>query len=412
MRILFLNPSGSLGGAERCLLDLIASIRASSRSEGVEMGLLVGSGGPLLAEAEALGVRVMPLPLSARMAAVGDSAIVARAGARALASLTWRIASAGLDTPGYAGKLKAAINDFAPSVVHSNGIKMHLLAAAIGVREPLVWHIRDFVGERPLVSRAMRAVAGRASVAIAISNAVADDARRVLPRLRVSVVHDAIDTAAFAPAGPRADLDALAACSASPPGTVRVGLVATYARWKGHDVFLQAASRLKAMDGMPLTRFYVVGGPIYETAASQYQESELRQLAAQLGLADRVRFVPFQAHVDEVYRALDIVVHASSRREPFGRTIAEAMATGKPVIAARGSGAAELFTEWVDAIATPSRDAGALADAIGRLLVDPRRRDAIGHAARTKAVERFSRERLARELFAVYLDAGCGVISS
>ena len=86
MRILFLNPGGSLGGAERCLLDLVASIRASSRREDMVLGLVAGGNGPLLAEAEALGVRVVRLPLSERMAAVGDSAIVSNGGARAFAT--------------------------------------------------------------------------------------------------------------------------------------------------------------------------------------------------------------------------------------------------------------------------------------------------------------------------------------
>ena len=408
-RILFLNPSGSLGGAERCLLDLVASIQASAREE-TTLGLVAGGDGALLAEAEALGVRVVRVPLSDRLAAVGDSALVANGGASALASLGRRLVYAGLDAPGYAGKLRTAVGEFAPTVVHSNGIKMHLLAAAIGGHVPIVWHIRDFIGERPLVSRAMRAFATRARVAIAISNAVADDARRVMPGLRVSVVHDAIDTETFSPEGRAADLDALAGASPSPPGVVRVGFVATYARWKGHDVFLNAVQRLKATAGMSRVHFYVVGGPIYATAASQYREDELRALVEQLSVGDRVRFVPFQASVDEVYRALDIVVHASSRREPFGRTIAEAMATGKPVVASRESGAAELFADGVDAFSTPARDPDALAEAIRGLVLDPRRREAVGLAARATAVDRFSRERLAKQLFAVYRAAGCGAL--
>ncbi len=118
----------------------------------------------------------------------------------------------GLHVPGYAHRLRAIIRSFAPSVVHSNGIKMHLLAAAVRGREPLVWHIRDFIGARPLVSRATRLAAVRASGAIAISNAVADDVRRTVPpRLPASVVHDAIDTDVFSvpTGGPRADLDSL-----------------------------------------------------------------------------------------------------------------------------------------------------------------------------------------------------------
>ena len=154
-------------------------------------------------------------------------------------------------------------------------------------------------------------------------------------------------------------------------------------------------------------RFYVIGGPIYDTAASQYRDDELRGMVHELGIQDRVRFVPFRENIEDVYRALDIVVHASSRPEPFGRTIAEAMATGKPLVASRDSGAAELFVDGADAIGTPARDPLALAEAIRGLILEPRRREVLGRAARAAAVERFSRDRLANGLFAIYRSTGC-----
>jgi glycosyltransferase involved in cell wall biosynthesis len=101
-----------------------------------------------------------------------------------------------------------------------------------------------------------------------------------------------------------------------------------------------------------------------------------------------------------------VVVHASSRREPFGRTIAEGMATGKPLIVANGSGAAELFADRGDAVSVPPGDPGALAEAVRRLALDPAERMRLGRIGRATAIERFSRARLAREVFAVYQAAG------
>jgi glycosyltransferase involved in cell wall biosynthesis len=258
-----------------------------------------------------------------------------------------------------------------------------------------------------LVSRALRACASRVDSGIAISNAVANDVRKALPRLPISVIHDAIDTDVFSPAGEGADLDALAGMAPAPAGTVRVGLVATYARWKGHEVFLQAAQRVKAALPARDVRFYVVGGAIYDTAASQYRQDELECMARELRLEQDVCFIPFQSRIDEVYRALDVVVHASTRPEPFGRTIAEAMATGKAVIASRDSGAAELYADGADAVDVPSRSPGDLATAIGALVTDASRRSNLGSAARAAAVKCFSRERLARQVLAVYRNAGC-----
>ena len=405
MRVLFLSPAGALGGAERCLLDLAASLRANSGSRDVALGVIAGRDGPLIEEARRVGMQVIRLPLGERLAAVGDSALISE-GARSILAFGRRGVHAALDVAAYVRRLSSAIREFSPSVVHSNGIKMHLLAAAAFVDAPLLWHIRDFIGERPLVSRALRACAWRARRAIAISNAVARDANRVLPHLPISVVHDAIDTDVFSPMGAVANLDELAGAPAAPPGTVRVGLVATYARWKGQDVFLRAARHVQAARSRAGIRFYVIGGPIYDTAASQYGQEELAGMARELDVERSVRFIPFQSRIEETYRALDIVVHASTRPEPFGRTIAEAMASGKPLIASRDSGAAELFSEGADALSVRSGSPEDLAAAVLVLAEDRARRERLGAAAHAAAVQHFSRGRLASQVLQVYRDAG------
>jgi glycosyltransferase involved in cell wall biosynthesis len=401
-RILFLNPAGSLGGAERSLLDLMASLRA--HSDDICVGLVVAGDGPLQSRAEALGVQVVCLPLGRRLAQVGDSGIV-DAGVGGVARWGARSLTGSLETFAYVAGLRAAIRSFKPSVVHSNGIKMHLLAALARSRAPLIWHIRDFIGTRRLVSRAMALCAFRVDAAIMISRAVAQDARTVLHGIRSTVVYNAIDTTAFTPNGPVANLDELAGCPSTPPDTVRVGLVSTYARWKGHDVFLRACHQAQAK--APMARFYIIGGPIYASADSQFANEELRRLCSTVGLDGRVAFVPFQTRIEDVYRALDVVVHASTRPEPFGRTIVEAMATGRAVVACREGGATELFADGIDAIGVRPRDEEALANAIAALVTDPDRRRAIGAAARGSAVLRFSRPRLAAQVLRLYADAGC-----
>ena len=62
---------------------------------------------------------------------------------------------------------------------------------------------------------------------------------------------------------------------------VRIGLVATFARWKGHEVFLRA---LAAMPKDEPVRGYIIGGPVYDTAGSQHTMEELQALADGLGL--------------------------------------------------------------------------------------------------------------------------------
>jgi glycosyltransferase involved in cell wall biosynthesis len=217
-----------------------------------------------------------------------------------------------------------------------------------------------------------------------------------------TTIYYGIDVDYFSPGpGDAEQLDRLAGLPPGGPGLRRVGLLATYARWKGQDVFLEAA-RHCAAGGVPATRFYIVGGPIYYTGGSQFTEAELRALAARLGLNGRVGFIPFQRDTAAVYRALDVVVHASTQPEPFGRTIVEAMACGRAVIAMEAGGAGELFVSGQDALGAPTNDPGALARAIGALVGNDDLRVRLGAEGRRSAVKRFARDRIGPELLAVY----------
>jgi glycosyltransferase involved in cell wall biosynthesis len=216
-------------------------------------------------------------------------------------------------------------------------------------------------------------------------------------------VHNGVDTERFSP-GP-ADggrLDALAGLPPAPEGTVRLGLVATYARWKGQELFLQAAARLRARLPTHAVRFYVVGSPVYRTPGSQYSEAELRATAHALGLEGHVGFIPFQAEPSDIYRALDGVVHASTRPEPFGMTIVEAMACTRAVVVSAAGGAAELVRPGDDALAFSPGDVEGLAEALARLVREPETRMRLGEEARRSVLARFTRERYAAQVRDVY----------
>jgi glycosyltransferase involved in cell wall biosynthesis len=401
LRILFLNPVGVPGGAERALLDLLACLRTLEPA--LSLHLLSGTRGPLLEEARALGVKARLLPLPERLSALGDSGLRG-GGAGALWGFARGLAPAPALLTGYLRQLRREVRALRPDLIHSNGIKTHLLSpATLGLRVPCVWHIHDFIGERPLVRRGLKALRPLAAAAIANSSAVGADAREVLGPVPVHVVYNGVNVERFSPGpGDGAWLDGLAGLSAAPEGTVRLGLVATYARWKGHEVFLQAAAQLLRLSPGQSVRFYLVGSPLYRTPDSQFSEDELRGLVERLGLSGHVGLVPFQQEPAAVYRALNVFVHASTRREPFGLTIAEAMACGRPCVLSRASGAAEQLTDGVDALTLPSGDAPALARALRMLVEDAGLRERLGSAARRTAVERFSRERYAREVLEVY----------
>jgi glycosyltransferase involved in cell wall biosynthesis len=402
-KILYVNPAANLGGGELSLLDLISSTRDASPD--AELHLVVTAPGPLAERAEAMGVRVHVRRLPNSLVALGDSGLRGRGRMAAILAMGGKAPAAALGAWRYARGLRSLAREVGPTLIHSNGIKSHLLLRLASPRGvPVVWHIRDLLGARPLVAGLLRRAARRgARGAIAVSEAVARDAREVIGGgFPIETMHDGIDVDRFVPgAGDGAALDALAGLPAAAEGTLRVGLVATYARWKGHEVFLDALALLDPADGPPV-RGYVVGGAIYDTQGSQFSEAELRARAAAIGLGDRVGFVPFQLDPSNVYQSLDVVIHASTLPEPFGRTIVEAMACGRPAIVAKAGGAAELFDDGRDALGFHPGDPSALAGAIRRLADSPELRRAIAEEARRSAVERFDRRRLGPMILAAY----------
>jgi glycosyltransferase involved in cell wall biosynthesis len=216
----------------------------------------------------------------------------------------------------------------------------------------------------------------------------------------VVVISNAVDLDRFAPGtGDGVQLDTASGLSPAPPGTIRIGLVATFARWKGHEVFLDAAARVAAAEPC---RFYVIGGPIYHSQGSQYSLEELRRHAKALGLVGRLGFTGYLADSAAALRALDVVVHASTRPEPFGRVIVEGMACGRAVVAIREGGAAELFEDGVNALGCPPRDPHALARTLNGLIADPTLRRRLGDAGRVATLACFDRRRLAERWSQVY----------
>jgi glycosyltransferase involved in cell wall biosynthesis len=251
------------------------------------------------------------------------------------------------------------------------------------------------------MKRLLQSQGGRCSLAIANSASVEGDVRRVLgPEVETCCIYNVVDLTHYAPVGAQADVDRLSGLPPAEPGTVRVGLVATFARWKGHEVFLKAIARLQPL-GLRL-RAFVIGGPIYQTEGSQLDLDALRRLAADLGIGDRVGFTGFIEDTASAMRALDVIVHASTEPEPFGRVIAEGMACGRPVISSATGGAYELIQENYNALVHPPGDYVVLAERIAELVRDKELRIRMGHAGRITAESRFERSRLARQLIPIY----------
>ena len=247
MRISFLSASGQLGGAETSLLDALASLRAARPAWRLQ--LVIASNGPLAARAEALGVTTVSAPFPPSVARLGERSAASSSGGYARFAAQLGLAAGPIVS--YTAQLRRALAAFRPDVVHTNGLKMHVLAARAADATPIVWHVHDYIGPRPLSARLLRWNVSRCAAVVANSRSVADDVRAVLGNdVYIVPIHNAVDLQRFSPHGPVADLDRLAGLPPAAAGTVRVGLVATYARWKGHAAFIEAI-------GFPGTKDYV-----------------------------------------------------------------------------------------------------------------------------------------------------------
>lgn len=396
MHLLFLSGSGELGGAERSLLDMLASLRLARPAWALHV--ITPADGPLVEEARSLDVTVESIPLGPALARLGEPAA---GGGADLAHLAVRLARTAGPAASYARRLRARIRDLAPAIVHTHGLKAHLFASwTTPDSTRLVWHLHDYVGRRATSAAILRRCLTRCAAIVANSHSVAEDARSALGR-RVPVVPvpNAVDLRRFLPTGPTANLDDLAGTPAPRPGTVRVGLLGTFGRWKGHGTFIDACARV--VRDLPI-HAYIIGAPVYATDGSQFSLEELQARARAAGIADRLSFTGFVARSEQALRALDIVVHASTDPEPFGLVIAEAMACGRPVVVADAGGAREIVEPGVDALTHTPGDAASLAARIRELAEDPRRRAGLGQAAREAALARFDRSRLAHDLIPVY----------
>lgn len=171
--------------------------------------------------------------------------------------------------------------------------------------------------------------------------------------------------------------------------------VAGLHRLKGIDDILRALSTLPAS----LDYTFVACGEGAEREA-------LEGLARELGIADRVRLmgrVP-RSDIPRYFAACDVFVLASLM-EAAGNVLLEAMAAGRPVVCTDSGGPPEYVRHGRTGFVVPTRDPGALADRLERLLADPEEADAMGAAGRATAEAEHGYDRMIRGFEAAYEEA-------
>ncbi|HEY9721590.1 MAG TPA: glycosyltransferase family 4 protein [Oscillatoriaceae cyanobacterium] len=165
-----------------------------------------------------------------------------------------------------------------------------------------------------------------------------------------------------------------------PDGLTLVGTVGRVVEEKGYREFFEAAATLvRARDDVG---FLVVGSAI-QGDRDDFQ-SEIAGMLGDSRLASRVFFSGFSEDIPALMNLMDVFV-LPSYREGMPRSIIEAMAAGRPVVATDIRGCREEVVEGETGYLIPVRDAAALAERIDRLLDDPALRARLGEAGRARA---------------------------
>ncbi len=354
--VLQVLPSLVTGGVERGTVEITQAV-----AEAHHGALVASSGGPLVHSVQRAGGRHFTLPLQAKN------------------PLTiWRNAD----------RLAALIRAENVSLVHARSRapawSAWLACQRTGAHFVTTYH--GVYGENLPFKRRYNAVMAKGEVVIAASHYVAHEIQRrhKVDPARIRVIPRGVDPQVFAPEAVSADRKVrMAQMMRVPDGMITVVIPGRLSSWKGQAVLLQAIARL------PWTGVccVLVGS---DQGRTKYTR-ELEQLSESLGIADRVRII---GQVEDMPAALmlsDVVVHASTDAEAFGRVVIEAQAMGRPVIATNLGGPSETVEDGVTGWLTRPGDVNDLARALVEALsMDADARAELGDRARASVLRDYT----------------------
>jgi len=245
---------------------------------------------------------------------------------------------------------------------------VHMQAPVGDLSRPTLWGLRH------------------AKAVFAVSSSIRGDliAELGLDANRVHTLHNSVDTDFFDPDRKLPEGPSLRERFGIPREARIAGIAARMNPWKGQLELIGAGGLLRAQ--FPNLHIVILGSDVPEVRAL------FEQRARDAGMGGRVHFGGFQKDVRPFLHEIDLFVHPSYR-EPFGLSIAEAMAMRKPVVACSTGGVPEIITHGVDGLLVEERSEQAVASAMQSLLNDAELCRRIGNRARETVRERFSPRR-------------------
>ncbi len=366
-RILHLDPTSAIGGAEISLLELLRNL---NREVFDPLVALPGPG-----------------PMVERMARLGvETVIIPQQKLKARNPLPY------LKTVFYLVNLVRERNI---DLIHSNadiGNQYGVVAARLtGI--PIICHTRNILSKRPFQRMFLR----YADVLIANSRAVAASyARYVAKSQKAVVIHNGVDIDEFSPI--RTKSGVFRKKLGLPDDAFVVGHIARICPEKGQHTLIDAMALVEKTQSKAYA--LIVGDTVIDDSAPFLKS--LKQRVLEHKLAERVIFTGFVENIVDLYTDLDLVV-LPSLCEPFGRSLIEAMAMEKPVIASGLGGPLEIVENGITGFLVPPNDPVELAETILKILQDKKLAKRMGENGKER-VKRFSIEENVRKTEQVYLE--------
>ncbi len=357
--VLLVVDSLQCGGAERYVVDLALTLRR----QGVGVSVACSVAGPFAAELEAAAV-----PVHALMPALVKRRF----------------------SPAFAARLRRLIRTQRIDLVHAHIYASATASAAALARTPVSLVLTEHT-EAPWRGRTDRWISRvaylRADHIVAVSTPIRDDlcTRFGVAPERVTYVPNAIPEIRTPLAEPLPAADG---------GALLIGRVARLEPEKGIDRFIHAAAAIG--ERAPRAEFLVVGeGPL---------EDDLRRLARELGIADRVHFLGRRDDARAVIERLDLLA-VSSITDGSPLVVLEAMSAGVPVVATATGGLPDQIEHGVNGLLVPPGDAPALAAAMLRLIDDLDEARRFADAGRRRFAAEFSYDAMVGRVLRAYAAA-------
>jgi glycosyltransferase involved in cell wall biosynthesis len=371
MRILFLDQTGQLGGAELCLIDV-----AKFYQDRALVGLFAD--GPLRNSLEQHHIPVQVLsnqPIQVRK----DSDIIE--GFKSLNQLFPLIF-----------QVVQKANDY--DLIYANTQKALVVGALASVfsRRPLVYHLHDILSPDHFSQTNRRlaiTLANRfASLVIANSQATREAFVEAGGRKELTaVVYNGFEPRQYQV--PEVDINLLKK-QLGLDGQFVVGHFSRLSPWKGQHILLEALGQCPS----DVTAIFV-GDCLF---GEQDYAEHLRQQVRELKLEERVRFLGFQPDVVPLMHSCDLITHTSTTPEPFGRVIVEAMLCGRPVVGAASGGVLELIEDGKTGWLVAAGNSLQLAEVICAIKNQPEKAKTIADHSKIQASKNFRLDSINRQI--------------